>query len=73
MLKEEIVEQFSVPSPGRANGSANSSPVRGSRLIWEEFNCEVLKITLRSGEMFAIDLAAAQYGHYDQPVVEWNE
>jgi hypothetical protein len=33
---------------------------------------EILKVTLRSGEKFAIDIAGAQYG-YDDPVVEWEE
>ncbi|TVY73161.1 hypothetical protein LSUE1_G005658 [Lachnellula suecica] len=32
---------------------------------------EVLKVTLRSGEIFALNLAGAQYG-YHEPVVEWQ-
>lgn len=31
----------------------------------------VLKVTLRSGEAYAIDLAGAQFGHYE-PVVAWK-
>jgi hypothetical protein len=73
MMLKEYIEHSPTHSPSSLHGSPNSSPVRGSRLIWEEFNCEVLKVTLRSGEVFAIDLAAAQYGYFNQPVVEWNE
>jgi hypothetical protein len=32
---------------------------------------EVLKLTLRSGELFAIDLSGAQYGHHE-PVTPWH-
>ncbi|KAE9376154.1 hypothetical protein N431DRAFT_502903 [Stipitochalara longipes BDJ] len=32
---------------------------------------EVLKLTLRSGEVFAVDLACAQYG-YSEPVIGWE-
>jgi hypothetical protein len=31
-----------------------------------------LKITLRSGELFAIDLAGASFGHHE-PIVPWKE
>jgi hypothetical protein len=40
---------------------------------WEEMNCEVLKVKLRSGEEYAIDLSAAQYGYFNTPVVQWRE
>ena len=33
---------------------------------------EVLKLTIRSGEQFAVDLACAQYG-YSEPVMRWKE
>jgi hypothetical protein len=33
---------------------------------------EILKVTLRSGEKFAIDISGAQYG-YDDCVVQWKE
>jgi hypothetical protein len=33
---------------------------------------EVLKLTLRSGERFVVDLACAQYG-YSEPVMRWKE
>lgn len=33
---------------------------------------EVLKLTLRSREQFAVDLASAQYG-YSEPVIRWKE
>jgi hypothetical protein len=32
----------------------------------------ILKVTLRSGEEYAVDLACAQYGHFD-PVTPWDE
>ncbi|KAF4622713.1 hypothetical protein G7Y89_g14315 [Cudoniella acicularis] len=32
---------------------------------------DIIKITLRSGETFAIDLAGAQYGYHD-PIMEWE-
>jgi hypothetical protein len=33
---------------------------------------EILKLTLRSGEIFAVDLSGAQYG-YHEPVIGWDE
>jgi hypothetical protein len=33
---------------------------------------EVLKLTLRSGEQFVVDIACAQYG-YSEPVMRWKE
>jgi hypothetical protein len=33
---------------------------------------EMWKLTLRSGEEFAVDISCAQYG-YSEPVMEWNE
>ena len=32
----------------------------------------VLKLTLRSGEKYAVDLAGAQHGHFE-PVTPWDE
>lgn len=33
---------------------------------------EVLQVTLRSGEKFALDITGAQFGHY-APVLEWSQ
>lgn len=32
---------------------------------------QVLQVTLRSGDIFALDLASAQFGHYE-PVMRWS-
>lgn len=47
--------------------------VEPSPPTWEEMNCELLKVRLRSGEEYAIDLSAAQYGYFNTPVIEWRE
>lgn len=39
---------------------------------WRGIAHEILKLTLRSGEEFAVDLAGAQYG-YPEPVMRWQE
>ncbi|CZR56510.1 uncharacterized protein PAC_06399 [Phialocephala subalpina] len=33
---------------------------------------EILRVELRSGEHFAVDITGDQYGYVDQPVTEWN-
>jgi len=39
--------------------------------IWEPYH-EVLKVALKNGEEYALDLAGAQYGHHD-PIAPWIE
>lgn len=74
VLKEELTNY----SEGHAKDDLQSTGTENltdkePELLWEEMNCEVLKVTMRSGEEFAIDLAAAQYGYFDTPVIEWAE
>jgi len=71
MVLQEIIE--TLPETKGQESESRTIPVKESRLLWEEMNCEILKVTLRSGEEFAIDLAAAQYGHFDRPVIDWHE
>ena len=48
-------------------------PEREKNIIWQDKNCIVLKVTLRSGEEYVVDLAGAQYGYFREPVVDWEE
>lgn len=57
-------------TPTEAKGKEE---VAARKLIWAEKECEVLKVTLKTGEEYAIDLAGAQYGFYEEPVIDWGE
>ena len=49
-----------------------STPQEDIDLDFRGIRHEVLKLTLRSGEEFVVDLACAQYG-YSEPVMRWEE
>ncbi|KAI4723800.1 Palmitoyltransferase akr1, ankyrin repeat-containing protein akr1 [Aureobasidium sp. EXF-10728] len=53
-----------------------TKPVRAARYARDEWQLDwmhsVLKVVLRSGETYAIDLSGAQYGFYE-PVILWSK
>ena len=74
VLDETIVYQWEVDSDGESDSSGGviiNQPA-APRLIWAEKNVRVLKISMFSGEQYAILLSGAQYG-YDQAVIPWDE
>ncbi|TVY91988.1 hypothetical protein LAWI1_G002664 [Lachnellula willkommii] len=72
MLKGIVVQASDIEVRTKNNKRLTRMPLPGVWYMGDEVRHNVLKLQLRSGELFAVDLSGAQFGHHD-PVTSWNE
>lgn len=68
-----VTEKADNSNADTVKAAKDKEEIAARKLVWVDKECEVLKVTLHTGEEYAIDLAGAQYGFYEEPVIDWGE